>query len=754
MSGNHDDMANSHEVVGSVSSRFGMSQVSLPTASLLPHLILVAALLLQAFAFYQSAIRDLENVYPFAFDQAQYLTQSYAAFDVMRQDGILAGLKFSLLHPQRPAGVLLQTEAALLYVFLGASRSTSLLLLLLHFFALQVVLFFAFRKLFGRSTPAFVAIGLLLTTIGRHYYAGGIQDFRLDFPAVCLYGIALCALICSNRFKERSWATLFTVAVVLLATTRFIALAYLLPAIFLTIILWGAVEFRRTRSWRSALPILRASRWPILGAGLLIAPAILSRLEVLQNYYVVGHVTGPEKSIRAQQMGVTDLLSSLLFYPKSLVVDHLGILFSCALVVCLLFGLLLRQASRRSELAMTSSIHGSGESIATGIIWLLLPLVLYNLDEAKSPVVAGVCVGPVIVLAGMIYGLLSMHTPSQKRYRRLHSLETAAVGVLLVVSVGFAASSSVRRNPYLLGALDATGVNQMYGELADQLGGRSAAQPVTFATDALLDYFNVLAIQTMVYERTGKMVNAQELLATGLFETTRDKAIDALRRSDYAALTLANPALDANPVFPFNRQMISLRPELLAVARREMIPWRTISNAGHHMQLFRRAKAQINGNSGQWLLSTGTSVVMDAAAARRFGHLLLSGTTILSEQLSSGLRCQAYVVDGQSQERRSIPAVSSLANGAYDIAIDLSNLPDQFSETLEVFLEFPTYFVPSERSINADGRKLVVFAPNSLRFVPAKSLYPPGLQKSPPPEPAPVPQRRVNPPPAAVRPAA
>jgi hypothetical protein len=37
----------------------------------------------------------------------------------------------------------------------------------------------------------------------------------------------------------------------LLATTRFIALAYLLPAIFLTIILWGAVEFRRTRSWRS-----------------------------------------------------------------------------------------------------------------------------------------------------------------------------------------------------------------------------------------------------------------------------------------------------------------------------------------------------------------------------------------------------------------------------------------------------------------------------------------------------------------------
>lgn len=76
MSGNHDDTAHSHAVVGSVSSRFGMSQVSVPTASLLPHLILVAALLLQGFAFYQSPIRDFENLYPFASDQAQYLAQS------------------------------------------------------------------------------------------------------------------------------------------------------------------------------------------------------------------------------------------------------------------------------------------------------------------------------------------------------------------------------------------------------------------------------------------------------------------------------------------------------------------------------------------------------------------------------------------------------------------------------------------------------------------------------------------------------
>ena len=63
----------------------------------------------------------------------------------------------------------------------------------------------------------------------------------------------------------------------------------------------------------------------------------------------VGHVTGPEKAIRAAQSGTTELLDSLLYYPNSLVFGHLG---TQTLALCLFLaagGLLARLILRRRE---------------------------------------------------------------------------------------------------------------------------------------------------------------------------------------------------------------------------------------------------------------------------------------------------------------------------------------------------------------------------------------------------------------------
>lgn len=162
--------------------------------------ILAVVLLLEAISFHRLVVRDIEGLYPFSFDQAGYLSHSYEAFETIRNRGIVDGLADAWFSSGHATGVLLQGEAAILYMFFGASRTTSLMLLFAHFAALQLALFAALRYLTGRTAPGFLAVGLLLFSASRFFYAGGLNDFRLDLPASCLYGIALCCFLSSDRF--------------------------------------------------------------------------------------------------------------------------------------------------------------------------------------------------------------------------------------------------------------------------------------------------------------------------------------------------------------------------------------------------------------------------------------------------------------------------------------------------------------------------------------------------------------------------
>jgi hypothetical protein len=53
-------------------------------------------------------------------------------------------------------------------------------------------------------------------------------------------------------------------------------------------------------------------------------PILVRNWENLYDYYVVGHVLSGEQNVRAAGVGVFSLTDHLLFYPRSLVFDHLG----------------------------------------------------------------------------------------------------------------------------------------------------------------------------------------------------------------------------------------------------------------------------------------------------------------------------------------------------------------------------------------------------------------------------------------------
>src|SRR5262249_38669322 len=59
-------------------------------------------------------------------------------------------------------------------------------------------------------------------------------------------------------------------------------------------------------------------------------PVLWMKREQIYNYYVIGHIAGAEKEIRAMYAHLHTAIDSLLFYPKVLALEHLGMPFLIA----------------------------------------------------------------------------------------------------------------------------------------------------------------------------------------------------------------------------------------------------------------------------------------------------------------------------------------------------------------------------------------------------------------------------------------
>lgn len=679
-------------------------------------LLLVLLLLLELVSFYQLVTRDLANIYPFSFDQAAYLNDAYQSFEEMRNHGILAGLRNAWFTPGRPTGVLLQGEAALAFIFLGAGRTASLLVLFAHFALLQIILFAAFRRLSsGRSAPGLIAISLLLLSVSRYFSSGGLSDFRLDFPASCLYGISLAAFLCSDQFRDRRWSSIFGAALFALVATRFVAASYTGIAIVVSLAISRIANGRLSPQpglFRRALLVCSVSAFAIF-------VFVLANARQLFEYYFYGHVVGPEKAIRAAEFGVADRMSALLFYPKSLANDHLGLAFLVFAGLLSILAIALREVPSESpsrESAMTPALR-----FAVAIVWLAAPLALFSLDEAKSPVVASVMVVPCVVLIVLLYLSLSGSSPGSIASPKLSRVQRWTASVLIFVAVIFNLSQNTIRRQQLKIAKDATELYATVDEIAAGIQRNNLAQP-KFATDFTHDYFSGRAVKVMIYERTGKLVDTVETLANSLMAIPKEAALDAVRKSDYALITVSHPSTDNSPIYPFQKAMVAYRAELQAAASAQMIPVRRLSVADHVFQLFQRPNVEIIGSSGGWLPDSGSSIQLRLNELRRFPHIILSGSTLLSRELKDGLQCDAFLNGSR------LPVKTNLGNDEFTIAIDATSALSSSSETVDISLRFPTYFVPSERGINSDTRKLAISVPQVKRLVEGPQSYPPTLR--------------------------
>src|SRR6516162_2852702 len=290
---------------------------------------LIVLFAIEAAVFYFIMVNQYAPYFPRNFDQTSYYLDTYELIDRVEANGWRAFLE-ELLQAHHATGLVFTVYGALLGVIIGPWRTAIISLNLVHFLALQLVLFAVVRDRTRNVDLAWIAIALLLLCgavfMGAVMGAGGIYDYRIDFAAFCLYGIWVCLIVWSRTFRDTERALIVGVVGIFLVLLRFFTVVYV--AAILGTLLIGFIFAIKNRSQPlgRGLAIQRARNVVLSGllTAIFVCPILFLARNAIYNYYVVGHFLGEEKYIRAGEANLHTVSDHLLFYPKSVGVDHIG----------------------------------------------------------------------------------------------------------------------------------------------------------------------------------------------------------------------------------------------------------------------------------------------------------------------------------------------------------------------------------------------------------------------------------------------
>src|SRR5579871_3989538 len=192
----------------------------------LPWVLLACLFVAEFCLFYQYLNREILWAFPGHWDQTRYLQESQSALQYLVNDGLVHGLVHAV-STQTPTGNILGVEAAVLYLFLGPTRLTALLVLFAHWILFQLVAVMTIRWLSKRWSVASIGLALLLLTASQFRVEGSLMVFQIDFPAYCTFGVLVCLMIRSNVFADRRITIIAAIVAAYLIVLRFITLVYL-----------------------------------------------------------------------------------------------------------------------------------------------------------------------------------------------------------------------------------------------------------------------------------------------------------------------------------------------------------------------------------------------------------------------------------------------------------------------------------------------------------------------------------------------
>jgi hypothetical protein len=683
------------------------------SGSLLAVLGITILLVIQYGLFRQYAEREVTPFFPQYADQASYLGRSYACYQHILEEGPWSGV-VGALEEKVPNGLVFEAEAGLLYLVLGPSRLSALTLNFLHFALLEITLFYTLRWYTGRWGPAFLGLGLVLVAGTPFYVCGGVADFRLDFAAFCLYGIFLCVVLRSGVFSSWRWSPIVGLAAGWLILTRYLTAVYLGGVFIGCLGLLLLSVFRRDPGSRSQT-LRRIAGLFLAGVSLaaLAAPVVWWKRSLIRHYYL-GQFGNSDNLARGELYGAIDLPSRLVFYLRSVSLDHAGVVLlilggavlAVGLVVALAWRILARPTPNTGEQGRVPCLALFAPFV---LLCLFVPLTALTLFASPSPIVGNVAVVPLVLLS--LLPLLAL-----SRSSALASRVAAALAVLLI-PVGCYWQASNLSRPLVTWASRAeldevTHLYERMGELCRQNGWLRPRVAVATVNDALIPEL----LSPVIYERQGLLLTARPTLGGGISAVSEEESLAAIRNSDIVIVPLHEQGTD---LYPFVRCMREYQPRLLRLCQQSLFEQGRFTLPGARVVLFVRPNIHLKGGSAGWITADGLDLVGDSRTFKARPHIELIGRYFPVHLGRAPVVRAELRVPGKRP--RPLPASVTVNETEYRLVVDL--LPGQVPDTdeVQIHLSFDTYFIPVQRpeifGETTDSRHLVLLEPATVKLL-------------------------------------
>lgn len=688
-------------------------------------MLLLALFVAEAVIFYQQVARNIAPFYPPNFDQLSYYLDTYHLINAFHINGFRVFVR-ELLQPNSATGTTFVLQAGLLSLVGGANRTTLLSFNLVYLLALQLTFFQTIRARTEDIRFAWLGMALLLALATLFLRLGGVYDFRIDFSALCLYGIWTCLVVWSGAFRHTGRSLIVALIGILLIYTRFFTIIYV-AAVFGGLLIATLITLRLNRSPGKGVAMRRLRN--ILIAGTIVAVVCLPRLylsrEAIYNYYVIGHLVGEEKYIRAHEMGLYTLSDHLWFYPNSILFTHIGSfalwMGAAVVLVSIVAALLIDRATPAILLKRAKRFHS--EFIALSLA-TLVPLAILTMNINKSPVVGSIVVVPitlaVILFCAAIWpraGIkiaVPLWLAYPKDISRAPRMNVPMVSLMATVAMAYGLQHFVSKS--LASSLPAPRaeleqITLLGKTIASYAQDYGLTEP-TMSFDHVVDYDNIGTVKLFSIELLHRNLEIDPRFGHGLygiFATSRDDALRLIADSDIIVLT--DPVTDRAVPYPMNTKIKEYWDELWQWTNQNRILLYTTKIYGVPYRVFVRPLAKMTGLSEGWITSEGLSLEANAAVLAKYPFIVLEGRADYTA-LGGVPQPHAVLVDPGGRPGTDLMATIKRTDQSYQIIIDAHSptLPSNCPVTIQ--LTFDRYFVPSKLGINTDTRELVVPEPN------------------------------------------
>ncbi len=487
--------------------------------------------------FCEVTSRHYAWVYPRWQDQLQYLQEAYNGYVRAQDVGFAKGVRQALSQVS-PQGLLHRPLTLLVFEAVGPSRLAALSLNMAAFLALQAATFVVVRRL-SQSWPISWAAVAFLAAVNLPWSAdsGSTIDFRLDWMAVCAFGVALAAALASDGFRSTRWMVFLGAAVGAAILTRFLTAVYF-GLIFLALLSWLSTRpDRRIRCGRLLLAAFVAFA--------LCAPALWNCREAIYSYYWAEPIQGAQGALYMAHVG---LMAKVKWLFEELIVYRIG-----ASALALGFGaagaLLAMSAIRQ-----TRAVHPASAGYSLGSAWVvvtvfvLVPAAVLVAYPEKAPKTVS------ILIPGAVWIIILVWT-SLARLVTKHAVGAVSGAVVLFGGFQFASAETRSRETDRMVA-DFRRINAVSDYLfyrAEESGLERPRVSVTWISDGL----NAGAFQVLGFERHHRLLMFLGELPTGLIATTKETVMQGLANSDFVCVVEG-----AHGKWPFDRQMLELLPAM------------------------------------------------------------------------------------------------------------------------------------------------------------------------------------------------